>query len=117
MTFLDDLDDAFDNSEFFHLCRAVKLGAAEGWDFTLQDIDYVEAIWRLLDDEATSFGVIVQVQGHRRVYFDYTTYPDEDGMVERVTMQPMGEEIYPKLDGRIPGWDRDVEALNGRFTH
>jgi hypothetical protein len=117
MTFLDDLDDAFDNSEFYHLCRAVKLGAAQGWDFALEDIDYVEAIWRLLDCDAVSFGVIAHVQGHRRVYFDYTTYPGEDGMVERVTFKPMGDELYPKLEGAIPGWHRDVDALNGRFAH
>ncbi len=111
---LPGLVRAVEDMDRRYLVLALELGAEEGWDFELADIKRVEAMWGMLDGDATSFGFVVELRDGRRVYFDYDNY-SEDGFVERVTMQPMGAERYPRLDGTIPDWDDDLGELNRRL--
>jgi hypothetical protein len=118
---LDPIDRAklhvpFDNIDLRYLKLALEVGGEEGWDFQLTDIQRVEAMWRVLDGDVTAYGFVAELREGRRVYFDYDNY-DEDGIVERVTMQPMGDEPYPKLDGPIAGWEPAPAELNLRFAN
>jgi hypothetical protein len=110
------IGDCFDNMDFRYLNLALEVGADKGWDFQLADIRRVEAMWRLLDGDATSYGFIVELRDGRRVYFDYDNY-DQDGIVEHVTLQPMGDESYPKRDSSFPDWERASAPLNRRFAN
>jgi hypothetical protein len=65
----------------------------------------------MLDGDATSYGFVVELRDGRRVYFDYDNY-SEDEFAERVTVQPMDAERYPRLDGSTPEWDDDLGELN-----
>jgi hypothetical protein len=104
---IDDMD-----RRYFVL--ALELGAEEGWDFRLGDIKRVEAMWGMLDGDATSYGFVVELRDGRRAYFDYDNY-SEDEFVEHVSMQPMGAERLPRLDGSTPYWDDDLGELNRRL--
>ena len=65
------------------------------------DIKRVEAMWEMIDGDATSYGFVVELRDGRRAYFEYDNY-SEDEFVEHVRMQPMGAERFPRLDGPIP---------------
>jgi hypothetical protein len=99
-----------------YLRLALEVGAGEGWDFHLSDISRVEALWRLLDGDATSYGFVVELRDSRRVYFDYDNY-DEDGIVERVTMQLLGDEAFPDLKAPLPAWEPAPKDMNRRFAN
>jgi len=93
---------------------ALELVAEEGWDFQLGDIKRVEAMWGMIDGDATSYGFVVELRDSRRVYFDYDNY-SEDEFVERVRVRPMGTERYPRIDEATPEWDDDLGELNRRL--
>jgi hypothetical protein len=113
----EQMVDARDDAEFDGLQRSLELGLEKGWDFRLADIERVESMWRLLDGDATAYGFVVKLREGRRVYFDYDIHTEDGTLVEHATMQPMGDELHPRLDGTIPGWDDQVGALNRHFAN
>jgi hypothetical protein len=91
---------AVDDMDRRYLVLALELGAEEGWDFQLGDIKRVEAMWGVLDGDATSYGFVVELRDARRAYFDYDSY-SEDGVVERVC-SPWAPSAIPVSMGRLP---------------
>ena len=108
---------AHSSTELECLRCAVDHGFDEGWGFQVADIERIESTWSLEDGDALSFGYVLKLRNGRRAYVDYADHVEDGEVVVQVTMQPMGDERYPELDGAIPGWDDDVGDLNRPFAH
>ena len=103
------------------LRRALAISIEFDWSFDLDKVERVEALWELLDGDATSHGFVLRLRDGRRCYLQYVMAPgfaedDETGteeeVVEDIEMLPMRDERHPHLRGGGIRWNDEVDELN-----
>jgi hypothetical protein len=67
--------------------------------FALQEVQYVESAWQIIDGDLGSFGWVVAMRDGRRLYLEYTVDDTKDERPEDLSVTPLGEgQDYPDLE-------------------